>query len=103
MLNSFFMKIAQKKTSEFKNLTKVFIGIKTQKEAYALLRDICTLSEMSAMAERLEVAKMVKQWVTYRTIAKNTGASTATITRVAHWLHNGMGGYHSVLARTKTW
>lgn len=97
------MKIAQKKTSEFKNLSQAFVGLKNEKEVFALLRDICTLSEMSAMAERLEVAEQVKQWVSYRTIAKNTGASTATITRVAHWLHNGMGGYHSVLARTKTW
>lgn len=97
------MKITQKKTSEFKNLSKAFMGLKNEKEVFALLRDICTLSELSAMAERLEVAEQVKKWVTYRVIAKNTGASTATITRVAHWLHNGMGGYHSVLARTKTW
>ena len=97
------MKIAQKKTSEFKNLSQAFVGLKNEKEVFALLRDICTLSEMSAMAERLEVAEQVENWVSYRTIAKNTGASTATITRVAHWLHNGMGGYHSVLARTKTW
>lgn len=97
------MKIAQRKTSEFKNLSQAFVGLKSEKEVFALLRDICTLSEISAMAERLEVAEQVEKWVSYRTIAKNTGASTATITRVAHWLHNGMGGYHSVLARTKTW
>ena len=97
------MNIAQKKTSEFRKLSKAFIGLKSEKEVFAFLRDICTLSEMSAMAERLDVAEQVQKWVTYRTIAKNTGASTATITRVAHWLHNGTGGYHSVLARTKTW
>ncbi len=97
------MKINQKKKSEFKNLSKVFIGLKDEKEVFNLLRDICTLSELSAMAERLEVAEMVNKKVPYRTISKNTGASTATITRVAHWLHNGMGGYHSVLVRTKTW
>ena len=96
------MKIVQKKISEFKNLSRAFVGLKNEKEVFALLRDICTLSEMSAMAERLEVAEQVEKRVSYRTIAKNTGASTATITRVAHWLHNGMGGYHSVLARTKT-
>ena len=95
------MKIVQKKTSEFKKLSQAFIGLKNEKEVFALLRDICTLSEMSAMAERLDVADQVSRGVTYRAIAKNTGASTATITRVAHWLHNGMGGYHSVLARTK--
>lgn len=97
------MKVVQKKTSELKSLSKAFIGLKNEKEVFALLRDICTISEMSAMAERLDVAKLVEEGVPYRTIAKNTGASTATITRVAHWLHNGMGGYHSVLARTKNW
>lgn len=97
------MKIVKKKTSEFKKLSRAFIGLKNEEEVFALLRDICTLSEMSAMAERLDVAEQVEKWVTYRMIAKNTGASTATITRVAHWLHHGMGGYHSVLARTKTW
>lgn len=97
------MKITQKKTSEFRNLNKAFVGLKNSREAFAFLRDICSLSEMSAMAERLEVAKLVNKWVSYRTISRNTGASTATVTRVAHWLHHGMGGYHSVLARTKTW
>ena len=97
------MKIVQKKTSEFRKLSQAFIGLQNEKEVFALLRDICTLSEISAMAERLDVAEQVNKWVAYRTIAKNTGASTATITRVAHWLHNGMGGYHSVLARTKIW
>ena len=38
--------------------------------------------------------------IPYREIAK-TGASTATITRVAHWLHHGMGGYKLILERTE--
>lgn len=97
------MKIAQKKTSEFKKVCKAFVGLKNEKEVFALLRDICSISEISAMAERLEVAEQVEKWLSYRAISKNTGASTATVTRVAHWLHNGMGGYHSVLARTKNW
>ncbi len=54
------MKIAKKNTSEFRDLCKSFVGIKSEKEAFALLRDICTLSEMSAMAERLEVAEQVE-------------------------------------------
>ena len=54
------MNIAQKKTSEFRKLSKAFIGLKSEKEVFALLRDICTLSEMSAMAERLDVAEQVQ-------------------------------------------
>ena len=55
------MKILKKKTSEFGNLSKAFIGLKNEKEVFALLRDICTLSEISAMAERLEVAEQVEK------------------------------------------
>lgn len=95
------MKIALKKTPDFKKLSKVFVGLQDEEEVFALLRDICTISEISAMAERLEVAEQVEKGIAYRTIAKNTGASTATITRVAHWLHNGMGGYQHALAAQK--
>ena len=52
-----------------------------------------------AMAERFQVAKKVKGEESYREISKQTGSSTATITRVAHWLHHGMGGYSLVLKR----
>ena len=95
------MNIAKKEKAEFKPLCEAFTKLYDTDEVYNFLRDICTQSEMSAMAERLEVAQMVEDGVSYRTISKNTGASTATITRVAHWLHHGMGGYHSVLARLK--
>lgn len=96
------MKIRTRSTPDFKKISQAFVGLKNEKEVFALLRDICTLSEMSAMTERLEVAEQVEKWVSYRIIAKNTGASTATITRVAHWFHHGMGGYHDALARIHT-
>jgi TrpR-related protein YerC/YecD len=51
------------------------------------------------MAERFLVAKMVKKNISYRTISEKTGSSTATVTRVAHWLNHGMGGYGLVLDR----
>ena len=53
------------------------------------------------MSERLQVVKQVESKIPYRKIAENTGASTATITRVAHWFHHGMGGYKLVLERLK--
>ncbi len=55
------MNIVQRKKSEFQKVCKAFIGLKSEKEAFALLRDICTLSELSAMAERLDVAEQVQQ------------------------------------------
>lgn len=72
--------------------------LNSREEARALLRDLCTLSEINAMSERLEVARQVQAGTSYRQINKNTGVSTATITRVAYWLHHGEGGYLSALA-----
>lgn len=82
-----------------KNLAKAFLSLESEKECEAFLRDVCTFSELKAMNERLEVVKRVQAGQAYRSIAKDTGASTATITRVAHWFHHGRGGYQVVLNR----
>ena len=63
------------------------------------LRDLCTLSELEAMAHRWEVAKLLDQGLPYQEIARQTGASTTTVTRVAHWLRHGEGGYRTALDR----
>lgn len=73
------------------------IQLKTEEEMAAFLRDIGTLSELQAWSERFEVAKQLAQGITYREIAKNTGASTTTVTRVGKFLENGEGGYRKVL------
>lgn len=62
-----------------------------------MLRDIATLSELQAFSERLEVARLLSQGLSYRKVAAQTGASTTTVTRVAHFLENGEGGYRKVL------
>ncbi len=64
------------------------------------LRDLCTRSELQAMAQRWEVAQLVNKGVPYLQIASMTGASTATVTRVAQWVRHGEGGYLAVLERT---
>ena len=85
-----------------KELFSAVLALKTQDECKKFFRDLCTLSELKAMSERLQVAKQVKKNIPYRSIAQKTGSSTATITRVAHWLNHGMGGYQLVLHRLKT-
>ena len=90
--------LTTKKASE---LFEAISSLKSAKECKAFLRDICTLSEIEAMVERFQVAKMLKNKVPYREISKKTGSSTATVTRVAHWLHHGMGGYNRALDRMK--
>ncbi len=62
-----------------------------------LLRDVATLSELQALSERFEVARLLAQGLSYRDIAAKTGASTTTVTRVAQFLENGTGGYRAVL------
>ena len=68
-------------------------------ECYNFFEDICTVSEIKAMAQRLEVAKMLKAGRTYTEIGLKTGASTATISRVNRCLNYGADGYRTILDR----
>lgn len=89
---------------ENQNLWDLFLAIKLledEKEVAFFFRDLCTPSELEAMAERWEVAQLVDQGVPYREINRLTGASTTTVTRIAHWLKYGEGGYRLVLDRSK--
>jgi TrpR-related protein YerC/YecD len=81
------------------NLYKSFFKLKSTNEAAKYLRDLCTIAELNAMAERLEVVRLLSEGKSYRQINKLTGASTTTVTRVAYWLHHGMGGYKLMLER----
>ena len=65
------------------------------------LRDLCTLGELHDMAQRWAVVRMLDAGLHYADISKRTGASTATITRIASWLHHGEGGYRAMLERFK--
>lgn len=88
-------------SKEMRELFAAISILKTPRECKNFMRDLCTMSELKAMSERLQVARQVKKGITYRKISKNTGASTATITRVANWLHHGMGGYKLLLERIR--
>ncbi|MDD5179572.1 MAG: YerC/YecD family TrpR-related protein [Candidatus Gracilibacteria bacterium] len=88
-------------TTAAKDLFKAISLLKTEEECSNFLRDLCTFSELQSMIERFQVAKRVDKKETYRSISKATGASSATVTRVAHWLHHGMGGYKLILGRIK--
>jgi TrpR-related protein YerC/YecD len=82
------------------DLCEAFLSLKTVPECKKFLRDLCTITEMQAMTERWQAVRMIKQGVSYREIAKKTGISTATITRVASWLKHGEKGYKIALERT---
>lgn len=84
------------------SLDRLFAAILTLEsvdECYHLFEDMCTVAELRAMAQRLEVAKMLEENWTYGEIASATGASTATISRVKRCLVYGADGYKLVLSR----
>lgn len=80
-------------------LFKAILLLETEAECYQFFEDICTINEIKSIAQRLEVAKMLQEGSTYEEIAKLTGASTATISRVKRCLHYGADGYQLVLDR----
>ena len=73
--------------------------VRTREEYYRFFEDICTVGELNAIAQRLEVAKMLANEQTYTHIAEATGASTATISRVNRSLSYGNDGYEMVFER----
>ena len=75
--------------------------LKTDEEVGRFFRDLCTISELEAMSHRWQVAQLLDEGLPYQEIARVTGASTATVTRVAQWLRRGEGGYQLMLDRTK--
>lgn len=80
-------------------LFRAILLLKNEDDCYSFFEDICTINEIKSIAQRLEVAKMLQEGTTYEEIAKLTGASTATISRVKRCLHYGADGYQLVLKR----
>ncbi len=80
-------------------LVKVFSQLNTPEECYSFLEDLCTIKEILDMAQRLEIAILLKNGTNYQEINKRTGVSTATISRVNKCLSYGSGGYEAVLER----
>jgi len=81
------------------DLFEAFVSLEGAEEVERFLRDLCTLSELEAMAHRWEAARLLDQRLPYHEVARRTGASTTTVTRVAHWLRHGEDGYRLALDR----
>lgn len=75
------------------------LALKTKEECAKFLRDLCTVTELQALAERFAVAERVAKDESYRGIAEDLHTSTTTVTRVAHWFNHGRGGYPLVISR----
>jgi TrpR-related protein YerC/YecD len=92
-----FTEDSWRKEPWFRGLVVAFRSLRSDDDTANFLRDIATLSELQALSERLETARLLAQGYSYRQVAKLTGASTTTVTRVAQFLENGEGGYRTVL------
>lgn len=85
------------KDNKEKSLANAFLKLKTNQEVANFLRDLLTIKELQEFANRLEMARLLKKGRSYKSIAKDLGVSTTTVTRTAHWLFHGCGGYDKVL------
>ncbi len=81
-------------------LADALLVLRTRDEARRFLRDLCTLGELEALAHRWQIARLVDSGRPYLDVAETVHTSTATVTRVAHWLRHGAGGYTLALDRT---
>lgn len=80
-------------------LYEAILTLKTVEECYRFFEDICTIKELQSISQRLKVARMLRENMTYNQIEDQTGVSTATISRISKFLHHGPGGYNLVLDR----
>ena len=89
------------KDSHMDELFEGVLSLTSVAECYNFFEDLCTITELRAMAQRFQVAKMLDDGQIYSDIVKETGASTATISRVNKCLIYGTDGYRMVLDRAK--
>lgn len=85
------------KNTQVDELFEAVLMLKTTEDCYKFFEDVCTARELYSIAQRLEVAKLLRIRKTYNEIEEQTGASTATISRVNRSLHFGADGYELVL------
>ena len=86
-------------TREMNELFEAILKLKSTDESARFFRDLLTIAELKEFSNRWQAVKMLTQGKSYIEIAKRLGMSTATVTRVALWLKNGMGGYQILAKR----
>lgn len=96
------MQINKLRGKELDQLFNAILSLKDLEECYRFFDDLCTINEIQALAQRLDVAKMLREGNTYHKIEAETGASTATISRVKRCLNWGNNSYEMVLERINT-
>ncbi len=87
------------KSDQVDSFFEAVLLLENKEECYKFFEDICTIKEIKSISQRLEVAKLLKAKKTYNEIEAETGASTATISRINRSLNYGVGGYDIVLKK----
>ncbi len=90
------------RTADVRALLETIVALDDPDEAARFFRDLCTLGELRDMAQRWAVVRLLDGGAHYGDISRHTGASTATITRIAAWLRHGEGGYQRALERARS-
>lgn len=87
------------KSEALENLFEAILSLNSVEECYNFFEDLCTVPELKALSQRYQVAHLLLQGNVYNEIVKETGASTATISRVNRSLNLGNDGYKNVMAK----
>lgn len=95
------MQLDKLRGKELDQLFNSILTLKSLEDCYIFFDDLCTVNEIQSLAQRLEVARMLRKGYTYHKIETETGASTATISRVKRCLNYGNDGYQLALDRLK--
>ncbi len=90
-------RIGKKKKND--DFYKAILLLENEEECYSFFRDVCTQTELRAMEQRFEVARLLSRGMVYNEILERTGASSATISRVSRSLNDSEGGYERVFER----
>ena len=85
------------RTPDVEALFEAILRLETRDETERFFRDLCTLNELRDISQRWAVVRLLDGGMHYAEISRGTGASTATITRIASWLNHGEGGYRAML------
>ena len=87
------------KTAQIDALFQSILQLKDEEECRRYFEDLCTIKEVQALAQRLEIARRLDRGDSYLTTVEHTGASSATVSRVNRCLEYGAGGYRFILDR----
>jgi TrpR-related protein YerC/YecD len=93
---------AEWRTLETTALLETILELPDVPSAERFFRDLCTLRELHDLSQRWHVVRLLDDGLHYAEISRVTGASTATVTRIAQWLNHGTGGYREALERAST-